>query len=423
MGRYSSGDKQPRGLKPVKKIELSENNIKLRTVIVIVALAVALLAFGFAIYWMLDRDPGWQTVEVTGIDTNCSEDFIFNYDLGRGEMSANAEYREISALYTDMCELAYKLFNENEVFGDVFSVAYINKHVNEDIIIDSVLYDALYKFVLDGERYIYCAPVYDAYEGMFFGYNGSNHTDSYDPYLDSDTARYLESIIEYTGSASHITLDFLGDGRIRLNVSDEYLAFAADNEIETFVSFMWLKNAFIIDYFADSLIDAGYTNGTLSSYDGFTRNLDKRGTEYGYNLYDRYENDVYNAASMLYSGQTAIVFLKDYMLDDQDIWHYRETESGNVITPYIDGDDGLYKSATHNVVSYAEGLGCVDILLKLLPVYIADELDTSALNSLISEGIYSIYGDARTIKYNQVELEIVNLYEKDGVSYKTEYAN
>lgn len=36
-----------------------------------------------------------------------------------------------------------------------------------------------------------------------------------------------------------------------------------------------MKNAFITDYVADVMIDNGYTLGSLTSYDGFTRNLDQ----------------------------------------------------------------------------------------------------------------------------------------------------
>lgn len=423
MGRYSSGDKRPTGLKPVKKIELSEKSTKLRIVLVIVALIIALVAFGFAIASLLDVESGWKTVEVTGIDTNCSNDFIFNYDLGRDGTSADIEYREITALYTDLTVLAYKLFNEYDEFSDVYSVAYINNHANEKIKVDPALYRALSKFVTDGGRYIYAAPIYDAYEGMFFGYNGSVHTETYDPYLDRETADYFAEITGYTSDKNHITLEFFEDSHIRLNVSSEYLAYAEENGITAFVGFMWLKNAFIIDYLADSLEAKGYTNGTLSSYDGFTRNLDKRGGEYKYNLYDRYGNTVYQAASMSYTEPLAIVYLKDYMLDEEDIWHYYESTDGRIITPHIDNSDGLYKNAAHNIVSYADELGCADILLRILPIYIAEELDPAAVNSLTDDGIYSIWGDNLTLIYNEEDLKTGDLYQRDGVQYSVRYEN
>ncbi len=421
MERYSSGDKRPTGLKPVKKIELSDKNTKLRIVLVVAALVIALVAFGFAIYWLLDTEPGWRTVEVTGTNLNCSDDFIFNYDLGRGEASADVEHREISALYTGLTQLAYKLFNEDDEFSDVYSVAYINNHANENVKIDPALYKALLKFVTDGDRYIYSAPIYSAYAGMFFGYNGSVHTESYDPYLDSETAEYFTEIIGYTSDKNHVTLEFLDDHYIRLNVSEEYLSYAEENDITDFISFMWLKNAFIIDYLADALAERGYTNGTLSSYDGFTRNLDQRGGEYKLNIYDRHENTVYQAASMSYTGPASIVYLKDYKLDDKDVWHYYESTSGSIITPHIDDSDGLYKNAAHNVVSYSKGLGCADVLLKLLPIYIAEELDLTAINSLRENGIYSIWGDNLTLVYNEENLAIEDLYGLDGVQYGTRY--
>ena len=60
-----------------------------------------------------------------------------------------------------------------------------------------------------------------------------------------------------------------------MSVSDDYLAFAEKNFISDFIDFSWMKNAFITDYVADVMIDNGYTLGSLTSYDGFTRNLDQ----------------------------------------------------------------------------------------------------------------------------------------------------
>ena len=83
-----------------------------------------------------------------------------------------------------------------------------------------------------------------------------------------------------------------------------------------------MKNAFIADYLADTLEAEGFTSGYLSSYDGFTRNLDRRRNEYAFNLFDRQGSDVNLPAKMRYTAPLSIVFLRDYPMGEQDKWHY-----------------------------------------------------------------------------------------------------
>ena len=60
-------------------------------------------------------------------------------------------------------------------------------------------------------------------------------------------------------------VELLGEGRIRLFVSREYLEFARREGVECFIDFEWMRNAFIIDYLARELAAQGYTSGVLLS--------------------------------------------------------------------------------------------------------------------------------------------------------------
>ena len=97
-----------------------------------------------------------------------------------------------------------------------------------------------------------------------------------------------------------------------------------------------MKNAFITDYVADVMIENGYTLGSLTSYDGFTRNLDltsaitkfkcrsgcfrdsRRKCDYSFNLYDRQGNIIYPAGVMHYNGAESIVSLHNYPMSDKE---------------------------------------------------------------------------------------------------------
>ena len=423
MKRYDNREKRRRTPKPVKNIELSDKNIRLRVILLIVAVALALLSFGYGISSCLSVESGWTVMEYNGSEINCSSEFIFMYDLGKGERSATSEYRNLTKLYTEITEKAYKLFCIDSTFADVNSVAAVNEHKNEPVKLDGALYGALKKFTEQGDRYIYMASVYSEYESLFFGYNGSVQAEQYDPYVSPETAAHFAKLAEYAGSSQHVTLDFLEDNQVRLNVSEEYLSYATASEIDVFVDFMWLRNAFIIDYLADTLIANGYTNGTLSSYDGFTRNLDTRGElVYDYNLFSYIDGTVYLSSKMQYSKPASIVYLRNYMIDELDVWHYYQRTDGVTVTPYIDRNDGFYKNSVGSMVSYAAGIGCADVALSMIPLYIADELDAEKLSQNADRGIYSVWFDGGILKYNEKNIKLHESYDDGTVKITAEYA-
>ena len=416
-------EKHFRTPKPVKNIEVSEGNIKFRIILLIAAVVLALCAFGYGIWSCVSVDDGWASIGYNGSELNVSQEFIFMYELGSGELSATVEYRELTNLYSEMTEKAYKLFNTDETFSDVNSIAYVNSKVNESVELDPALYSALKKFTEQGGRYIYIAAVYGEYEATFFGNNGTVVGEQYDPRVNPDTAKLFAELAKYANSPEHIVLEFLGDNTVRLKVSEEYLAYAKANEITEFVNFMWLKNAFVIDYFAETLISKGYTNGTLTSYDGFTRNLDKRGAlTYDYNLFDLNGDTVYVGGKLRYSTPIAIVYYKSYMMDELDVWHYYTRSDGSTVTPYVSVTDGLYKAASENLVAYSSELGCVDVALKTLSAYVSDTLDTELLNESANVGIYSVWCKDGVFWYNEKDAKLTGLFDEGTVKYTAEYA-
>ena len=197
-----------------------------------------------------------------------------------------------------------------------------------------------------------------------------------------------------------IRLEILEDNRVRLCVSQEYLAFAQENELGKLLDFGFLTNAFTADYLADVLIEAGYRNGYLYSFDGFTRNLDTRNQSYQLNLFDRKDNGAFLPARLRYTAPASIVSLRDYPTVAEDRWHYYAFESGEIVTAFLDPADGLSKSALHNLVSYSDDFGCGEILLRIVDVFIAEEFHADALNALTSDGVYSIWYEGNVLNYN-----------------------
>ena len=60
---------------------------------------------------------------------------------------------------------------------------------------------------------------------------------------------------------------------MRLEVSPEYAELAGELGLDCYLGFGWLQSAFILDYMAEELSSRGYTQGIISSRDGYTRSL------------------------------------------------------------------------------------------------------------------------------------------------------
>ena len=88
-------DNKPRGLRPVQRIELSEENAKRRFIVVVVLIIIGATAIAFGVGSLLSTEPGWQQIEANPTDVSCARDFVFNYYFEDKEISATKEQKEL----------------------------------------------------------------------------------------------------------------------------------------------------------------------------------------------------------------------------------------------------------------------------------------------------------------------------------------
>ncbi|MGN1188289.1 MAG: hypothetical protein ACI4R6_07325 [Lachnospiraceae bacterium] len=422
MGRTVK-DNRP-NLKTVTRVELNEEHVGIRIFIVVALIAIAAAAFAYSLYSCSRVESGWTQIKVDSASgASCGDELVFMYELGAGNISATAENKALTLLYTEAAVQAYRIFNADTSFEGVNNVYDLNKHPNEIMEVDEVLYNAFALLESYGNRNIYMSPIYMRYDDMFFC-NDDVETVDYDPYVSSDVAAEYQEVANYAGDKEQINIRLLGEKKVCLYVSEEYLEYAAESGITSFIDFFWMKNAFIVDYIADLLTEKGYTHGAISSYDGFSRNMDDRDASvvsYSVNIFDRVGTDVNTAAVIQYSGARSFVNFRDYMIAEQDRWHYYEYTDGETRNSYLDIKDGKCRSAVPDLTSYSGDRGCAEVMLAVSPIYIADTLDGNALLSLGDEGIFFVYCDDFNIFYNDESLFLSEIYEFNGVKYKPNY--
>ena len=375
-------------LPPVIKIDLAEGNMRNRLIVLVIVLAIAFTAFGVALKEAFTSEPGWKTIECYTEEMAYSADISLQYYLGGEGINATAQERALNAAYGEAMAEAYRIFNSEVLTEGNHNIAYLNAHPNETVTVDPALYRAMALLEDSGLRYAYLAPVYVAYKAVFLSQSDTEAV-RYDPMKDPATSDYVRELARVFGDPEMVSLELLGENQVCLKVSEECLAFAEEHAIDAILDLSWMTNAFVVDFVAQRLTEAGHTNGYLVSYDGFTRNLGGVEESFALNLFARSGQDTRLAGAMTYSGAVSLAVFRDYPMNDADSWHYRRYEDGTVTSIYADPADGMSKAAVTDLVVYSQELSCAQLMVRGARAFIADRFDADSLSGQDMGAIWS----------------------------------
>lgn len=418
MKRYSK-NKSSIAPPPVESVEVSTRHVRLRTVLLVAFVAVAIACFAVVLVSLLKVDAGWTTLKEDTTLASCGDDFVFSYYF---EEKQDKHYRQgVADKYTNACVYAYNVFCDYEQLGGLNNLFYLNAHPNEELEVPSLLYRAIEAFETSGSRFLYYAPIYDCYNALFTMTSDANAA-LCDPSKNSALKAYVDNILPFVKDENHVRIELLGDNRLKLVVSEKYQAAFGDNA-RVYIDFLWTKNAFIIDYIADTMLTSGLSRGIISSYDGFTRNLCETQEVFSANIFDLATDDngsslVLGAGTMSYSQRLSVVMLKSYPVSGNEYGYYTY-EDGSVRSRFISPESGENISAISTYTAFSRSKSCAQIALEIIPLYLSDELSLEKIAELKSEGVYSLYCENGAIKTNSDELVITPL-ERESGTYSVE---
>lgn len=412
--------KMSRRLLQHKDIEINEKNTKARGILALVFLAIGVVALAIGVKSCVSGETGWRQISVTNGQMNCSSDFILQYYFPDDDTDLNELNQEVTAIYTQATDQAYKLFYTDAPAGNG-GLRDVNDSPNQAVTVNSRLYAAFQQLQEAGDRQIYLAPAFVEYRRVFQAEAEATAKER-DPGQNPELMPYISQIAAFANDPAMIDLQLLGNDQVKLYVSPEYLSFAAEYELSVYLDFGWLCNAFISDYIAQDLIDGGYTKGYLSSYDGYTRILDTTDEVYGLNIFDRNGNDIFIPAVMHYTGPASMVFVRNYPLSQQDQWSYYVFSDGKTVNTMLDPADGVCKNSTDNILALSHSSGCAEVALKLSPVYIAQQLDEKALLDLQAEDISCVWFEGNTLKHTG-QLDVTLHDDEEVPAYQIQEMN
>ena len=334
MKRYTDKTRFVQGPDPVQHIEISEEHKKLKTVIFVIAAAIAVFAFARFVIGFLDRDPGWTVIEVRhGSEAESySKEYVLNYYVAESGSAYKAEVVALETVYTESLEEAKKIYDPGP----------LNASPNESVKVSNELYSDLKKLDDAGDRKVFLAPLYTVYRQIFYS-QSDDEAMKYDPFFSEEVSQRVDELKTYVISPEHVHFEFGDDCTVMLYVSDEYLKYAKDNNIDEFAELYWMENALVVDFVSDAIIEAGYRAGKLASYDG----------------YSRYFSDSEGYAQVIWRNYP------DRSLDMDHFYVYRD---GTIRHCYLDENTGLPYEIPDEYGEKRPGNqnSCFDIMIDLM---------------------------------------------------------
>ena len=401
----------------VKRVEVNEKHIPLRVILFFVFLIIAIAGIAVGVYSLSLKKEGWYQIESDNADI--SGDFSFNYYIsGNSNNERRNTYNIVKNAYSSMCLRYKKVFDTQNEYDDVVNVAYINKHLNEDIVVDKELYYAFSKLNEHKDnRILYYRPIFDAYYNLFNYVNNGASIDQFNPDKNQQLKDYIDELFTYCNDENSISIKVLADNKIRLEVSDSYVSYCETNGISTFIDFAYLRNVIVIDLIEDEFVNNGYINGYIVSSDGYmsiftSENINMRIR----NLTDLVITDV---GSISYTGRVNIVEMFPFLANQEGKWYYI-FDKNSYVTAYFT-KEGKSSPLHLDMLFYSDNinLGCIDILLDAYDVFVDESLDLSKVNNLKDNDISTIYSKDNKIYYNDDNSKIDNIiegYTKEKIS-------
>lgn len=363
------------------KLEVSSKHVKLRLILTILFFLIAVAAFTVGVLSIGRKYPGHQTIEAK----TDAEALLYNKAVGFRyylDGSSNQIKRGINALtevYTPLLSAAYKELDHQNTYTGVIGLATINRNMGTELVVSSRLYDILkdaYARTLEKKGFnMFAGALYKEWESILI----LEDPQDFDPSNSAFQAQRIAAIAAMVNDLDNFKLEFVNDEihSVRLTVSQKYLDFCRENEIDAPVlDLNILRDAYRLDMIAQGLSEAGYTDGYLYTAEGLVLNMSSR--VLGYDLYTLEGTTETVYASIQVGGPFGANTLTAFGMGSS--YSYRTTNPVYYRSRYFNVQTGDFSNIILSVTVIGNGISAVDAVL----------IDTE-LNNLTTEAQVADY--------------------------------
>ena len=363
------------------KLEVSSKHVKLRLILTILFFLIAVAAFTVGVLSIGRKYPGHQTIEAK----TDAEALLYNKAVGFRyylDGSSNQIKRGINALtevYTPLLSAAYKELDHQNTYTGVIGLATINRNMGTELVVSSRLYDILkdaYARTLEKKGFnMFAGALYKEWESILI----LEDPQDFDPSNSAFQAQRIAAIAAMVNDLDNFKLEFVNDEihSVRLTVSQKYLDFCRENEIDAPVlDLNILRDAYRLDMIAQGLSEAGYTDGYLYTAEGLVLNMSSR--VLGYDLYTLEGTTETVYASIQVGGPFGANTLTAFGMGSS--YSYRTTNPRYYRSRNFNVQTGDFSNIILSVTVIGNGISAVDAVL----------IDTE-LNNLATEAQVADY--------------------------------
>lgn len=251
----------------------------IRFFLFLLAVAVAVTAFATAVRGWLHRDSGYYDVDYSAqTATELFDSGVhLKYYLSGSSADIRAKLREVQGAYSDQLLWISRQMDAKNTYEGITNLASLNAAPGEWVEIgealEKVLRDAKDRTAQRGPYSLFAGPLHQEWQTLRY----LDEPQSRDPLNDEEEAALLAALTGFIGDGISFSLD-LEAGRARLNVSEDYRAWAKEQEIDAPVlDLNLMKDAYVLHDLACAMTQMGYTAGYLYTDSGLSVLLNTAG--------------------------------------------------------------------------------------------------------------------------------------------------
>ncbi len=318
-------------------IQVSTKHVKLRIVLFVLALLVAIGAITYGVSELGKKAPGYYRIEATADEELLLLDgrVNFQYVFKGSKSEINAEMRQLQALYCASLRSNSRLLDAENTYTGVINLAEINANPGREMMVSGELFEVLVDALAltrEEQGYsLFAGPLRAEWNSLLI----LADPEPFDPAADPDEAERLARLSALVSDLSNFSFEIVDPQKhtVRFDFSDRLRECMRELELDCPVlDLNLLHDAYLLRLIARDLEAQGYTNGCLTAASGVTLSLSgHNGGDLEYSVIGFDGEYCESAATLPMEAGSAYSLLRAFALDGEAYGYYTaETDGGTV---------------------------------------------------------------------------------------------
>ena len=257
---------------------VNPKHVKLRTAAFLLALAIAVAAFTYAITGLGRKSAGIYEISASRDEEApfYQSGVTFHYSFEGSSGAIKALTNEVSAAYGASLKSAYILLDSENVYDNRVNIATLNRSIGQDVQVTPELFDILTDACAKTQENVgynvFAGALYKEWNSILILLD----PDDFDPTVNRDEAERIAALAEATNDLDNFSLEIVDRASctLRLDVSQSYLDLLTELEIDPVIlDLNLLRDAYKLSLLAADLEAGGYGDGYLVTDSGLFLSL------------------------------------------------------------------------------------------------------------------------------------------------------